>query len=150
MDMSYPQDRVAEEEHSSYCYDKEIIFTPRWNNFTPASLLSRMSVSLGRSCACVLVVAPIGVWRDRQNAGAPMERGIMNLMNADPPEMAKVEYEDELVLDPKVQESIGRSLKAHYDDLVNAPIPDKFLVLLAQLEATERRLSGEDGSHERS
>ncbi len=74
----------------------------------------------------------------------------MNLMNADPPEMAKVEYEDELVLDPKVQESIGRSLKAHYDDLVNAPIPDKFLVLLAQLEATERRLSGEDGSHERS
>ena len=30
----------------------------------------------------------------------------------------------ELVLDPKVQESIGRSLKAHYDDIVNAPVPD--------------------------
>ncbi len=48
----------------------------------------------------------------------------------------------ELVLDPKVQESIGRSLKAHYDDIVNAPVPDKFLVLLAQLEATEQRAAG--------
>ena len=48
-----------------------------------------------------------------------------------------------------MQESIGRSLKAHYDDLINAPIPDKFLVLLAQLEATERRLPGEDESDER-
>lgn len=45
-------------------------------------------------------------------------------------------------LDPKVQESIGRSLKAHYDDIVNAPVPDKFLVLLAQLEATELGASG--------
>lgn len=48
----------------------------------------------------------------------------------------------EFVLDPKVQESIGRSLKAHYDDIVNAPVPDKFLVLLAQLEATETRAAG--------
>ncbi|MGX5735452.1 NepR family anti-sigma factor [Bosea thiooxidans] len=53
-------------------------------------------------------------------------------------------YDDnfDLVLDPKVQESIGRSLKAHYDDIVNAPVPDKFLVLLAQLEATEQRAAG--------
>lgn len=49
--------------------------------------------------------------------------------------------ETELFLDPKVQESIGRSLKAHYDDIVNAPVPDKFLVLLAQLEAQENRAS---------
>ena len=40
-------------------------------------------------------------------------------------------------LDQKVQDAIGRSLKAHYDDLVNAPIPDKFLALLAELEAKE-------------
>jgi hypothetical protein len=46
---------------------------------------------------------------------------------------------DEQVLNPKAQESIGRSLKAHYDDIVNAPVPDKFLVLLAQLEASEQR-----------
>lgn len=48
----------------------------------------------------------------------------------------------EPVLDPRIQESIGRSLKAHYDDIVNAPVPDRFLVLLAQLEATERASSG--------
>ncbi len=53
-----------------------------------------------------------------------------------------------LVLDPRVQESIGRSLKAHYDDIVNAPVPDKFLVLLAQLEATEQRAAG--ASHDES
>lgn len=47
--------------------------------------------------------------------------------------------EMELVLDPRIQESIGRSLKAHYDDIVNTPVPDKFLVLLAQLEAQEMR-----------
>jgi hypothetical protein len=79
-----------------------------------------------------------------------MERGIMNLMNADPPEAARAEPDDELTLDPRVQESIGRSLKAHYDDLVNAPVPDRFLVLLAQLEDTERRLKAEGGADERS
>lgn len=52
------------------------------------------------------------------------------------------DQDSELTLDPRVQESIGRSLKAHYDDIVNAPVPDKFLVLLAQLEATERRAAG--------
>lgn len=45
----------------------------------------------------------------------------------------------EIVLDPRIQEAIGRSLKAHYDDLVKAPIPDRLLVLLAELEAKERR-----------
>jgi hypothetical protein len=45
----------------------------------------------------------------------------------------------EVTLDPKVQEALGRSLKAHYEDLIKAPIPDKFLVLLAELEAKEQR-----------
>ena len=45
---------------------------------------------------------------------------------------------DGAALDVKIQQSIGRSLKAHYDDLVNAPVPDRFLVLLAELEAKER------------
>lgn len=44
----------------------------------------------------------------------------------------------EIVLDPRIQEAIGKSLKAHYDDLVKAPLPDRFLVLLAELEAKER------------
>jgi hypothetical protein len=59
------------------------------------------------------------------------------------------DLELEPILDPKVQESIGRSLKAHYDDLVNAPIPYKFLVLLAQLEAQEQRASAGGTTDER-
>ena len=73
----------------------------------------------------------------------------MNLMNADPPEAARAEPDDEMALDPRAQESIGRALKAHYDELVNAPVPDRFLVLLAQLEDTERRLTAEGGADER-
>lgn len=73
----------------------------------------------------------------------------MHSVNSDLPERDEVDAEFETVLDPKVQELIGRSLKAHYDDLINAPIPDKFLALLAQLEATERRLPTEGESDER-
>ena len=42
-------------------------------------------------------------------------------------------------LDPKVLETIGQALKAHYDDLAGAPLPQKFLDLLARLEAEELR-----------
>lgn len=45
-------------------------------------------------------------------------------------------------LDPKIQEALGRALKAHYDDLVSAPIPDRLLVLLAELEAKEQGHGG--------
>lgn len=31
-------------------------------------------------------------------------------------------------------QAIGRALEAHYADLVEAPLPDKFLQLLARLE----------------
>ncbi len=34
--------------------------------------------------------------------------------------------------------TIGQALQAHYDDLVAAPMPDRFLALLAELEAKER------------
>jgi Anti-sigma factor NepR len=53
----------------------------------------------------------------------------------------------------KMQEAIGRSLKAHYADLIHAPIPDKFFELLTGLEAEERRFraqSGEGGEDGRS
>lgn len=41
-------------------------------------------------------------------------------------------------LDPKVLETIGRALRAHYDELVEAPLPDKFVELLQRLEVEER------------
>ena len=42
-------------------------------------------------------------------------------------------------LDPRVVDTIGSALKAHYDDLVHAPLPPKFLDLLAQLGKEEQR-----------
>lgn len=35
--------------------------------------------------------------------------------------------------------TIGQALQAHYDDLVAAPMPDRFLALLAELEAREQQ-----------
>jgi hypothetical protein len=43
----------------------------------------------------------------------------------------------EPVLGRLAQDAIGRSLQAHFDDIASAPVPDKFLVLLAELEAKE-------------
>ncbi len=41
-------------------------------------------------------------------------------------------------LDARSQEAIGRTLRAHYEDLVRAPVPSKFLEMLDRLEATEQ------------
>lgn len=41
-------------------------------------------------------------------------------------------------LEPHIQEQLGRVLRSFCDDLVQQPIPDKFVVLLAQLEAKQR------------
>jgi hypothetical protein len=50
----------------------------------------------------------------------------------------------------RVQAAIGRSLKAHYDDLIHAPVPDKFIELLAKLELKEQTsASTEDRANER-
>lgn len=35
-------------------------------------------------------------------------------------------------------QTIGQALQVHYDDLVAAPMPDRFLALLAELEAKEK------------
>jgi Anti-sigma factor NepR len=42
-------------------------------------------------------------------------------------------------LDAQTQSLLGQALQAHYDDLVNSAVPDRFLVLLAQIEAKEKR-----------
>jgi hypothetical protein len=46
----------------------------------------------------------------------------------------KAEAEDAAAPDPKALEAIGRALEAHYASLVQAPLPDKFVDLLARLE----------------
>ena len=45
--------------------------------------------------------------------------------------------DQDVELNPATQDLIGRHLKAHYDALISAPMPDKFLMLLAMLEAKE-------------
>lgn len=40
--------------------------------------------------------------------------------------------------DPKAVEAIGQALEAHYADLVQAPLPEKFRELLARLEVGDR------------
>lgn len=42
-------------------------------------------------------------------------------------------------LDGEAQKQIGRMLKATYDEIAHEPVPDKFLDLLRQLEASEPR-----------
>jgi len=48
-------------------------------------------------------------------------------------------------LRPEIQALLGQQLKAHYDDLIQAPMPDRILLLLAQLEAKERSEDGTSG-----
>ncbi len=54
------------------------------------------------------------------------------------PNDAENEAQGDAALDSKILETIGQALKAHYDDLVSAPLPQKFLDLLARLEAEEQ------------
>lgn len=44
----------------------------------------------------------------------------------------------DLTLEPHIQEQLGRVLRSFCDDLIQQPIPDKFVMLLAQLEAKQR------------
>jgi hypothetical protein len=46
----------------------------------------------------------------------------------------KAEALDIAAPDPKALEAIGRALEAHYASLIQAPLPDKFVELLARLE----------------
>jgi len=50
----------------------------------------------------------------------------------------KTEAPDTAAPDPRAVEAIGRALAAHYADLVQAPLPEKFAELLARLEVGEQ------------
>lgn len=51
-------------------------------------------------------------------------------------------------LDAKAMEAIGRALKAHYDDLVKAPLPARFHEFVASLDAADE--PGAKGSSDAS
>ena len=55
----------------------------------------------------------------------------------------------EAALDQKPLDAIGRALRAHYDDLLQEPLPRRFLDLLERLDAAEeasRKKAPRDGS----
>lgn len=41
-------------------------------------------------------------------------------------------------IDPRVQSEIGKHLRAAYDDVINEPVPQRFLDLLAKLEHSRK------------
>lgn len=65
-----------------------------------------------------------GAPRDASDIGAPEEPAL---------DAAEAAF-----LEPHVQEQLGRVLRSFCDDLIHQPIPDKFVVLLARLEAIQR------------
>ena len=44
-------------------------------------------------------------------------------------------------IDSRVQLEIGKHLRAHYDNVINEPVPDKFMELLEKLERSVARKS---------
>jgi len=52
----------------------------------------------------------------------------------------KTSQSDDPPLDAKVLDALGRALTAHYEDVVRAPLPDRLLALLEDLEKQERKV----------
>jgi hypothetical protein len=44
-------------------------------------------------------------------------------------------------IDPRIQREIGKHLRAHYEDVVNEPVPEKFIELLRKLEQSVAKKS---------
>lgn len=49
-----------------------------------------------------------------------------------------------VALDERIQSQIGQQLSSFYRELVNQPIPDSFMDLLAKLDQAEQKSSGPD------
>jgi Anti-sigma factor NepR len=47
--------------------------------------------------------------------------------------------EGEVAIDERALKAIGDALQAHYNAIAMEPLPARFLVMLAELEAKERR-----------
>jgi hypothetical protein len=42
-------------------------------------------------------------------------------------------------IDTRIQNEIGKHLRAHYDTVINEPVPDRFMQLLQSLEESVKR-----------
>ena len=56
---------------------------------------------------------------------------------------SQTEWDDDedgdVEVSPLVVDAVGKALHAHFQSLADMPLPDRFLVQLAELEARERR-----------
>ena len=55
------------------------------------------------------------------------------------PRAESVSLDEEIQIDEHVQRRIGAKLRAYYDELLNEPIPEKFIELLVKLDEKERK-----------
>ncbi len=74
-----------------------------------------------------------GSEREEGKAKVPAEVGDVRKIDDEPVDGVEIAF-----LEPHIQEQLGRVLRSFCDDLIHQPIPDKFVVLLAQLEAKQR------------
>ena len=49
------------------------------------------------------------------------------------------QVEDDSQIDEHIQRRLGAKLRAYYDELLNEPIPEKFIELLIKLDEKERK-----------
>jgi hypothetical protein len=70
---------------------------------------------------------------NEEGGGHWLERAAGIREDDDDPDIALAPF-----LEPHIQEQLGRVLRSFCDDLIHQPIPDKFVVLLARLEAKQR------------
>jgi hypothetical protein len=63
------------------------------------------------------------------SGGAPKDKGI-GMRTDTPGESSRRGGQ----IDPRIQNEIGKHLRAIYDDVINEPVPSKFMELLEKLE----------------
>ena len=56
------------------------------------------------------------------------------------------EEDDQVEVSPLVVDAVGKALQAHFKSIAEMPLPDRFLVLLAELEASERKSEPKHGA----
>lgn len=62
------------------------------------------------------------------------------------PSHAEVEnIEEDLQIDEHIQRRIGAKLRSYYDELLNEPIPEKFIELLVKLDEKQRAAGEKEG-----
>ena len=76
---------------------------------------------------------------------APMPAEALDSADPDPeahPVEPSTDPGADATLDPKLQDQIGRQLRAAFEEVVNQPVPDRFRQLLEELERKQASSQG--------